>query len=40
VVRSGNALVREVQTGLLRNYALGLVVGIGGLALYFLVVAN
>jgi NADH-quinone oxidoreductase subunit L len=39
-VRAGNSLVRVVQTGVLRNYALLLLVGVGGLALYFLVVSS
>ena len=39
-VRAGNSLVRTVQTGLLRYYALLLLVGVGGLALYFLVVSS
>jgi NADH-quinone oxidoreductase subunit L len=39
-VRAGNSLVRVVQSGLLRYYALLLLVGVGGLALYFLVVSS
>jgi NADH-quinone oxidoreductase subunit L len=39
-VRVGNSLVRVAQTGLLRYYALLLLVGVGGLALYFLVVSS
>jgi NADH-quinone oxidoreductase subunit L len=39
-VRAGNSLVRVAQTGLLRYYALLLLVGVGGLALYFLVVSS
>jgi NADH-quinone oxidoreductase subunit L len=39
-VRVGNSLVRITQTGLLRYYALLLLVGLGGLALYFLVVSS
>jgi NADH-quinone oxidoreductase subunit L len=37
VVRAGSAAVRAVQTGLLRYYAALLLLGLGGLALYFLV---
>jgi NADH-quinone oxidoreductase subunit L len=40
VVRSGNSLLRVAQNGVLRYYALVLMAGLGGLALYFLVVAN
>ena len=40
MVRSGNSLLRVAQSGLLRYYALVLMAGLGGLALYFLVVAN
>jgi NADH-quinone oxidoreductase subunit L len=39
-VRAGNSFVRVVQTGVLRYYALLLLVGVGGLALYFLVVSS
>jgi NADH-quinone oxidoreductase subunit L len=39
-VRVGNSLVRVAQTGLLRYYALLLLAGVGGLALYFLVVSS
>jgi NADH-quinone oxidoreductase subunit L len=39
-VRVGNSIVRVAQTGLLRNYALLLLVGVGGLALYFLMVSH
>jgi NADH-quinone oxidoreductase subunit L len=39
-VRAGNSLVRVAQTGVLRYYALLLLVGVGGLALYFLVVSS
>ncbi|MEX0993064.1 MAG: NADH-quinone oxidoreductase subunit L [Solirubrobacterales bacterium] len=39
-VRAGNSLLRGAQTGVLRDYALLLLVGVGGLALYFLVVAR
>jgi NADH-quinone oxidoreductase subunit L len=40
VVGIGNSLVRVAQTGLLRYYALLLLAGVGGLALYFLVVSS
>jgi NADH-quinone oxidoreductase subunit L len=39
-VRVGNSLVRVAQSGLLRYYALLLLVGVGGLGLYFLVVSR
>jgi NADH-quinone oxidoreductase subunit L len=39
-VRAGNSLVRVVQTGVLRYYALLLMIGVGGLVLYFLVVSS
>ena len=39
-VRGGNSVVRAVQSGLLRNYALLLVTGVTALALYFLVVSR
>jgi NADH-quinone oxidoreductase subunit L len=39
-VRIGNSFVRVAQTGLLRYYALLLLIGVGGLALYFLVVSS
>jgi NADH-quinone oxidoreductase subunit L len=39
-VRMGNSLVRVAQTGVLRYYALLLLGGVGGLALYFLVVSS
>jgi NADH-quinone oxidoreductase subunit L len=39
-VRVGNSLVRVAQSGLLRYYALLLLAGVGGLALYFLVVSR
>jgi NADH-quinone oxidoreductase subunit L len=39
-VRIGNSFVRVAQTGVLRYYALLLLVGVGGLALYFLVVSS
>ena len=40
VVRSGSAFARAIQTGALRAYALLLMIGLGGLALYFLIVAS
>lgn len=39
-VRTGNSLVRVVQSGLLRNYALLLLTGVTALSLYFLIVAR
>jgi NADH-quinone oxidoreductase subunit L len=40
VVRSGTAVARAIQTGALRAYALLLMIGLGGLALYFLIVSS
>jgi NADH-quinone oxidoreductase subunit L len=40
VVRSGTAFARAIQTGAVRAYALLLMIGLGGLALYFLIVAS
>jgi NADH-quinone oxidoreductase subunit L len=40
VVRVGTALARSIQSGYLRLYALMLVVGMFGLALYFLIVSS
>ena len=37
VVRAGTSIARAVQTGYVRGYALGLLVGLGGLLLYFLI---
>jgi NADH-quinone oxidoreductase subunit L len=37
VVRAGSATVRGLQTGLLRYYAALLLVGVGGVSLYFLI---
>jgi NADH-quinone oxidoreductase subunit L len=37
VVRAGSAAVRRAQTGLLRYYAAAIVVGLSGIALYFLI---
>jgi NADH-quinone oxidoreductase subunit L len=39
-VRIGNSIVRGSESGLLRYYALLLLAGVGGLALYFLVVSH
>jgi NADH-quinone oxidoreductase subunit L len=36
-VRAGSSVARAIQTGYLRGYALMLLVGVGGLALYFLI---
>ena len=40
VVRAGTSFARSIQTGELRTYALLLVMGVGGLVLYFLVVSS
>jgi NADH-quinone oxidoreductase subunit L len=40
VVRAGTSFARAIQTGELRSYALLLVMGVGGLVLYFLVVST
>jgi NADH-quinone oxidoreductase subunit L len=37
VVRAGSAAVRRAQTGYLRYYAAAMIVGMFGIALYFLV---
>jgi NADH-quinone oxidoreductase subunit L len=37
LVRAGSAAVRRLQTGFLRYYAAALVVGMSGMALYFLI---
>jgi NADH-quinone oxidoreductase subunit L len=37
VVRVGSSFARAIQTGYLRGYALLLLIGLGGLALYFLI---
>ena len=37
VVRVGSSFARAIQTGYLRGYALLLLIGVGGLALYFLI---
>ena len=36
-VRAGSGFARAIQTGYLRGYALLLLIGVGGLALYFLI---
>ena len=36
-VRAGSSFARAIQTGYLRGYALMLLMGVGGLALYFLI---
>jgi NADH-quinone oxidoreductase subunit L len=40
VVRGGTAFARAIQTGALRTYAFLLMVGLGGMALYFLIVSS
>ncbi|MFN8133436.1 MAG: NADH-quinone oxidoreductase subunit L [Solirubrobacteraceae bacterium] len=40
LVRVGSAAVRSVQSGALRAYAALLILGLAGVALYFLIVAN
>jgi NADH-quinone oxidoreductase subunit L len=40
IVRAGSALARAVQSGYLRAYALLLFAGLGGMALYFLIVST
>jgi NADH-quinone oxidoreductase subunit L len=40
LVRGGSAIARGLQTGLVRAYALLLLAGLGGLALYFLLVSS
>ncbi|MEJ7715582.1 MAG: hypothetical protein WKF40_07710 [Thermoleophilaceae bacterium] len=40
MVRAGTSFARSIQTGELRTYALLLVMGVGGLVLYFLVVSS
>jgi NADH-quinone oxidoreductase subunit L len=40
VVRAGTSLARSVQTGYLRAYALLLLLGLGGLLLYFLLASS
>jgi NADH-quinone oxidoreductase subunit L len=36
IVRAGSAAVRAAQSGLVRSYAAVLILGVGGVALYFL----
>jgi NADH-quinone oxidoreductase subunit L len=40
IVRAGTSIARAVQAGYLRIYALVLLVGVGGLVLYFLLVSS
>ncbi len=40
IVRAGSALARSMQNGELRAYAALLLVGLGGLVLYFLIVST
>jgi NADH-quinone oxidoreductase subunit L len=40
VVRVGASMARTIQTGYVRSYALVLLVGLGGLALYFLIASS
>jgi NADH-quinone oxidoreductase subunit L len=40
VVRAGSSFARAIQSGYLRGYALVLLMGVGGLALYFLIVSS
>ncbi len=40
LVRAGSSFARSIQTGELRAYAALLLVGLGGLVLYFLIVAS
>jgi NADH-quinone oxidoreductase subunit L len=40
VVRAGSSFARGLQTGYLRSYAVLLVTGLGGLALYFLITSS
>ncbi len=40
LVRAGSSFARGIQSGYLRGYALLLLFGLGGLALYFLIVAG
>ena len=39
-MRTGSSIVRVAQSGLLRYYALLLLAGVGGLALYFLLASR
>jgi NADH-quinone oxidoreductase subunit L len=40
VVRAGSSLARGLQSGYLRSYAVLLVTGLAGLALYFLITSS
>ena len=40
IVRAGTSFARAIQTGYLRAYALLLLLGLGGLALYFLIASS
>jgi NADH-quinone oxidoreductase subunit L len=40
LVRAGSSFARTLQSGYLRAYALGLLVGVAGLALYFLIASS
>ena len=40
VVRAGSSFARAIQSGLIRAYALLLVLGVAGIALYFLIVSS
>jgi NADH-quinone oxidoreductase subunit L len=40
VVRAGSSFARTLQSGYLRAYALGLLAGVAGLALYFLIAST
>jgi hypothetical protein len=40
VVRAGTAVARAIQTGYLRAYALLVLAGVCGLALYFLIASR
>jgi NADH-quinone oxidoreductase subunit L len=40
VVRAGTSFARSIQAGYLRGYAAVLLMGVGGLALYFLIAST
>jgi NADH-quinone oxidoreductase subunit L len=40
LVRAGSSFARTLQSGYVRAYALGLLVGVAGLALYFLIASS
>ena len=40
LVRAGTSFARSIQTGELRAYALLLLLGVGGIVLYFLIVSS